>query len=95
MRRISAGRTKRFFRRMFSLDHRRLREAVEILDSQNEAGQVLFSAGTGLSGLRRKLEELKAEADSLWGPRRAAHRQYYQAQERLEEAEKAIREHTV
>ncbi len=90
------GADEEFFRRMFSLDHRRLREGgKEILDSQNEAGQVLFSAGTGLSGLRKKLEELKAEADSLWGPRRAAHREYYQAQERLEEAEKAIREHTV
>ncbi|MGE0369957.1 MAG: AAA family ATPase [Candidatus Dadabacteria bacterium] len=71
------GADEEFFRRMFSLDHRRLREGGrEILDSQNEAGQVLFSAGTGLSGLRKKLEVLKAEADSLWGPRRAAHREY-------------------
>ncbi|MCC6713309.1 MAG: AAA family ATPase [Candidatus Dadabacteria bacterium] len=90
------GADEEFFRRMFSLDHRRLREGGrEILDSQDEAGQVLFSAGTGLSGLRKKLEELKADADSLWGPRRAAHREYYKAQARLEEAERAVREHTV
>ena len=90
------GADDEFFRRMFSLDHRRLREGGrEILDSQNEAGQVLFSAGTGFSGLREKLRDLNAEADELWAPRKAGHRKYYQALERFEEAEKAIREHTV
>jgi len=90
------GADEESFTRIFSLDHRRLRKGGgEVLDSRNDAGHVLLSAGTGLSGIRKKLEDLKTEADSLWGPRRAAHREYYKAYSRLEEAEKAIREHTV
>ncbi len=89
------GASEEFFTRMFSLDHIRLRRGgQEILDSESEVGQTLFSAGTGLSGLREKLRGLNAEAEELWAPR-AQTRKYNQAQARLNEAEKAIREHTV
>lgn len=85
-----------FFTRMFCLDHERLREGGrEILEAKDEVGQILFSASTGLSGLRDKLKALQSEADTLWAPRKASHRQYYQAADRLDAAEKAIREHTV
>lgn len=91
-----AGADQAFFTRMFSLDHERLRKGGrEILEAQDEVGQMLFSAGAGLSGLRDRLKALTAEADGLWASRRAAHRKYYQAQERLDGAEKALREHTV
>lgn len=91
-----AGASEEFFTRMFSLDHMRLRRGgQEILDSESEVGQTLFSAGTGLSGLREKLRGLNEEADSLWAPRKAGHRKYYQALERLEEASGALREHTL
>ena len=62
-----AGADRRFLRRMFSLDHARLRQGGrEILEAKDEIGQVLFSAGAGLSGLRETLQSLKEEADGLW-----------------------------
>lgn len=91
-----AGADQAFFTRMFSLDHERLRKGGrEILEAQDEVGQMLFSAGAGLSGLRDRLKALTEEADGLWASRKAAHRKYYQALERLDSAEKALREHTV
>lgn len=91
-----AGADQAFFTRMFSLDHERLRKGGrEILDAKDEVGQMLFSAGAGLSGLRDRLKALITEADGLWASRKAAHRKYYQAQDRLDTAERALREHTV
>jgi uncharacterized protein YhaN len=90
------GADQAFFTRMFSLDHERLRKGGrEILESKDEVGQMLFSAGAGLSGLRDRLRTLTEEADSLWDKRYAKHRKYYQAHDRLDAAEKALREHTV
>ena len=91
-----AGADRSFFERMFSLDHARLRQGGrEILKAQDEVGQMLFSASAGLSGLRETLNALKTEADHLWAPRRAARRRYFQAEDRLEEANVALRAHTV
>jgi uncharacterized protein YhaN len=91
-----AGADQAFFTRMFSLDHERLRRGGrEILEAKDEVGQMLFSAGVGLSGLRDRLKALTGEADGLWASRRAAHRKYYQALEQLDAAEKALRDHTV
>jgi uncharacterized protein YhaN len=91
-----AGADQSFFTRMFSLDHERLRKGGrEILEAKDEVGQMLFSAGAGLSGLRDRLKALTGEADGLWASRKAAHRKYYQAQERLDVADKALRDHTV
>lgn len=91
-----AGADQSFFTRMFSLDHERLQKGGrEILEAQNEVGQMLFAAGAGLSGLRDRLRALSEEADGLWASRRASHRKYYQALERLADAEKALRDHTI
>ena len=91
-----AGVDRSFFTRMFSLDHVRLRTGGrEILEAQDEVGQMLFSAGAGISGLRDQFKKLIEEADSLWATRRAGHRKYYQVLDRLEGAEHALREHTV
>lgn len=91
-----AGADRAFFERMFSLDHERLREGGrEILDAQDEIGQVLFSASAGLSGLRETLRDLTEEADGLWAPRRAARRKFFQAEARLKEATTTLRDHTV
>jgi uncharacterized protein YhaN len=84
---------RNFFSRMFCLNHERLRQGgKEILDSQDDVGQVLLAASVGFSGLREKLEALQREADSLWAPRKAGHRKYYQALDRLQGVDKAIRE---
>jgi len=91
-----AGADRSFLARMFSLDHARLRQGGrEILEAQDEIGQMLFSAGAGLSGLRETLKALADEADGLWGSRRAARRKYSQAEDRLKEADEALRAHTV
>ena len=56
---------------------------------------MLFSAGSGLSGLRDILKVLEEEADTLWSSRKAAKRTYYQADDRRDEAEKDLREHLI
>jgi len=90
------GADRAFFTRMFSLDHHRLREGGrEILEAQDEVGQMLFAAGAGIAGLRTRLARLKEEADALWGPRKAARREYARAEERLKAAEGALREQIV
>ncbi len=48
-----AGADRRFYTRMFSLDHERLRQGgKEILHAQDDVGQMLFSASAGIMGLR-------------------------------------------
>ncbi|SLN75704.1 YhaN family protein [Oceanibacterium hippocampi] len=91
------GTDRAFFERMFSLDHGRLEEGGRaILEAKDdEVGQVMFSAGSGISGLRRIQQTLDQEADGLWGPRKAEKREFYRVRERLEEAERALREHTL
>jgi uncharacterized protein YhaN len=90
------GADQRFFSRMFSLDHLRLRQGGrEILEAQDEVGQMLFSVGAGIVGLRDRLKALEKEADGLWASRHAGYRKYYQAEDRLKAAESALREHIV
>ena len=90
------GADQTFFTRMFSLNHERLaRGGREILEAKDEVGQTLFSAGSGVAGLHDQIAALAKEADGFWAPRRAGHRKYYQALDALEEADKALREHTV
>lgn len=89
LRPFLAGADRSFFKRMFSLDHVRLETGGrEILEAKDEIGKMLFSAGTGIAGLRDRLTALSNEADKLWAPRRAEYRKYYQSHEKLKEAEK-------
>lgn len=91
-----AGADRRFYTRMFSLDHERLRQGgKEILQAQDDVGQMLFSASAGIMGLRETLTAMEAEADALWASRRAAHRKYFQAEDRLKAAEGSMRENVV
>ncbi len=90
------GADRSFYTRMFSLDHDRLRRGGrEILQAQDDVGQILFSAGAGMMGLRENLKAMEEEADALWASRRAAHRKYFLAEERLKSAEASMREHVV
>ena len=91
-----AGADRQFFTRMFSLDHTRLHEGGKnILEAKDDIGQMLFSAGAGIGGLRDRLNDLAKEAEKLWAPRRAEHRKFYQADDKLKAAEKLLREHTL
>lgn len=91
-----AGADRSFFARMFSLDHERLRQGGrEILEAQDEVGEMLFAASAGIVGLRDRLKVLDEEADDLWASRRSGRRKYYQAEERLRNAESALRQHIV
>ena len=90
------GADRAFFERMFSLDHTRLEQGGrEILSASDEVGEMLFAAGAGIAGLRTRLEKLADEADNLWGARRAAKRLYTQAEDRLNDAKRTLREHTL
>ena len=91
-----AGADRHFFQRMFSLDRARLEEGGrEILEAKDEIGEIIFSAGTGTAGLRDRLARLGEEADALWARRRASHREYYRAADKLKEAEGDLRQQTL
>ena len=96
LRPFLASTDRSFFERMFSLDHVRLATGGrEILEAKDEIGQMLFSAGTGIAGLRDRLTDLSNEADELWAKRRAGHRKYYQAEDKLKAAERDLRQQTL
>ena len=90
------GADRVYFDRMFNLSHGRLAEGGRaIIDAKDDVGQMLFAAGTGLADLRERLKQLEEEADRLWAPRKSATRLYYQARDRLEEAQVRQREHSL
>ena len=90
------GADRAFFERMFSLDHSRLRAGgQEILEGDSDVGQVLFSAGAGITGLREHLRRLRDEASALWAPKKAKHREFYIADDKRKDAERSLREHTL
>ena len=96
LRPFLAGADRSSFERMFSLDHVRLETGgKEILEARDEIGQMLFAAGTGISGLRDRLADLTREANELWGPRRAKDRKYYVAADKLKGAESELRQQTL
>lgn len=81
---------------MFSLDSDRLATGGrEMLEAKGEAGYALFSAGTGLSGLRERARALEEAATELWTPRRSASRAVYVAVDALKAAQDRQRERTI
>jgi uncharacterized protein YhaN len=55
------------FRRMFGIDHAELvNGGKEIVRGSGDVGQLLFSAGSGIAGLRSVRENLKKEADKFF-----------------------------
>lgn len=67
---LLAGYTADSFQRMFSLDHGRLRQGGEaILQAEDDIGQAIFAAGSGLVGVARLLEALEADARAVWTKR--------------------------
>ncbi len=90
------GADRAYFDRMFNLSHDRLAEGGRaIIEAKDDVGQMLFAVGTGLADLRKRLMKLEEEADGLWAPRKSRRRRYYQARNRLEEAQSRQREHSL
>ena len=90
------GADRVYFDRMFNLSHRRLAEGGRaIIEAKDDVGQMLFVAGTGLADLRERLKQLEEEANLLWAPRKSERRLYYQAQDRLKEAQSRQRKHSM
>ncbi|KAF3999691.1 YhaN family protein [Glaciimonas immobilis] len=78
---------RNFFDQMFGLDHAKLIQGGKsILSAENDIGQILFQSAAGIAGLGKIRDALVTEAESLWGPRKAADREYYIAQEKLDDA---------
>lgn len=90
------GSDRNFFERMFSLSHIRLAEGGRaILEAKDEVSRILFTAGTGLTHLQKRMSDLEQEADKLWAPRKATYRTYYKAKDKLDEAKSKQQEHTL
>ena len=80
------------FRTMFGIGHEDLvRGGEEILQGGGDVGQALFSAGSGLSDLRRVQAALQAEAEALFTPA-ASTREINQAIAAFKENQKALRD---
>src|SRR5690625_2190963 len=64
------GNIKReLFLQMFGLSHQRLIEGGrDILSGKGDVGESIFSAGMGVIGLRKVLEELESQAEKLFKP---------------------------
>lgn len=94
--RALAGADMDFFTRMFSLDHEGLRKGGQALAAaEADADSVVLAAGSGLADVLGQHAELAREAGELWAPTPAKNRRYYQAEQRLKDAEAAIREHEI
>ena len=87
------GLTREVFCRAFGLDANSLRAgAREMLLAEGELGASLFAAASGLRGYSDLQKSLDAESETIFAPRRAQGRSFYQALDRYDEARKAIRD---
>jgi uncharacterized protein YhaN len=78
------------FHRAFGLDSESLRNGGdEMLRAEGEIGASLFAAASGLRGLIDLRKGIEAEADEIFGERKAGRRTFYQALTRFDEASKA------
>jgi uncharacterized protein YhaN len=85
-----------FFEQMFGLDHVKLVEGgKDILKTDNDVGQILFQAAAGVASLGKVRDALIADANKLWGPRKAGDREYFVALEQLDAATEALKKATV
>ncbi|MCW2275768.1 AAA family ATPase [Rhodoblastus acidophilus] len=81
------------FHRAFGLDAESLRKGGdEMLRAEGEIGASLFAAASGLRGLIDLRKGIEAEADDIFGERKASHRSFYQALARFDDASKAEKE---
>ncbi len=81
------------FHRSFGLNATSLREGGEaMLRADGDLGVSMMAAASGLRALTDLRQKFDADADKIFGERRAEHRHFYQALGRFEAARKTIRE---
>jgi uncharacterized protein YhaN len=70
LERLLGGLDQESFQTLFGIDHAGLaRAGDEIRTGQGRLGELLFTAGTGLAGLRQAQERLQSQLDNLFKPR--------------------------
>ena len=83
------------FEREFCLDHKRLETGGRsILDSKDDVGRMLFEASTGVDVYGKFLDQLDAEANTLWSSRYSKDREYYKAHDAFKVAQRTLKEAT-
>lgn len=83
---------RKFFDQMFALDHTRLVDGgKQILDANNDLGQLLFQSAAGVASMGRIRVQLEQEADELWGTRLKRTRDYSVGLEKFEKATAELR----
>ncbi len=81
------------FHRSFGLNATSLREGGEaMLRADGNLGVSMMAAASGLRALTDLRQKFDADAEKIFGERRAEHRRFYQALDRFEAARKTIRE---
>jgi uncharacterized protein YhaN len=95
-RQLVGSTDRAFFERMFALDHQQLVEGGQtMLNSSTDVGRALFQAASGLGHFSRVRSDLAAEAGTFWASRARKDVRYFMAKGRLEEAQRALREHAL
>lgn len=81
------------FSQLFGLDHDTLRTGgARLLAADGEIGRLIVEAGGGLRHLMARMDDLDAEADTLFDTRKRADRAFYQGLDAFTEAEARLRE---
>jgi uncharacterized protein YhaN len=84
------------FSQMHALDHASLIEGGDgILSAADDIGRMLFQSAAGIEHLDTVWQQLQADADRLWAPRRAGKRLYYQALDAYEAAHSHFKQATL
>lgn len=85
--------TRETFFAEFGLTSRALREGGhELLKAGGRLAETLAASSARLAALSRLRAQLETEADALFGPRRAASKEFYAAEARFADAERRLRE---
>ncbi|MFT4132143.1 AAA family ATPase [Labrys sp. (in: a-proteobacteria)] len=93
---LLSGISREVFLAAFGLDQAGLREgARQMLAAEGEVGESLFAAASGLKTLVSVRAGLEGEADGLFGARKSSKRAFYEAQERYDQARRALRERSL
>lgn len=70
------------FARTYALDHTTLVEGgAGILSAADDIGRMLFQSASGLQHLGGALQQIQADADAIWAPRKSSAREFYKALE--------------